>query len=314
MFSRREFIQAATVSGSVIGTLGLGTLEATVASSADQNEPEWIDAHVHVWTPDTKTYPLSDSYKVSDMVPASFTPDELFSHCKPQRVTKIVLIQMSFYGFNNQYMLDCMEKHPGVFSGVAIVDENEPGLKMTMNSLAEKGVRGFRLYTDRDKASKWKDSVGMKEMWSHAAESGQSMCLLANPDALPFVNSMCEQYPKTRVVVDHFARIGVQGSIDQAALDELCRLSKHDNVFVKTSAFYALGQKKAPYKDLGPMIQRLVSEFGAKRLMWASDCPYQVIEGHNYADSIGLIRDQLDFLTSEDKQWMLRGTAERVFF
>ena len=314
MFSRREFIQAATVSGSVIGTLGLGTLEATVASSADQNEPEWIDAHVHVWTPDTKTYPLSDSYKVSDMVPASFTPDELFSHCKPQRVTKIVLIQMSFYGFNNQYMLDCMEKHPGVFSGVVIVDENEPGLKMTMNSLAEKGVRGFRLYTDRDKASKWKDSVGMKEIWSHAAESGQSMCLLANPDALPFVNSMCEQYPKTRVVVDHFARIGVQGSIDQAALDELCRLSKHDNVFVKTSAFYALGQKKAPYKDLGPMIQRLVSEFGAKRLMWASDCPYQVIEGHNYADSIGLIRDQLDFLTSEDKQWMLRGTAERVFF
>ena len=314
MFSRREFIQAATVSGSVIGTLGLGTLEATVASSADQNDSEWIDAHVHVWTPDTKTYPLSDSYKVSDMVPASFTPDELFSHCKPQRVTKIVLIQMSFYGFNNQYMLDCMEKHPGVFAGVVIVDENEPGLKMTMNSLAEKGVRGFRLYTDRDKASKWKDSVGMKEMWSHAAESGQSMCLLANPDALPFVNSMCEQYPKTRVVVDHFARIGVQGSIDQAALDELCRLSKHDNVFVKTSAFYALGQKKAPYKDLGPMIQRLVSEFGAKRLMWASDCPYQVIEGHNYADSIGLIRDQLDFLTSEDKQWMLRGTAERVFF
>jgi len=314
MISRREFIQATTVSGSMIGTLGLGTLAETVASSAFQNEPEWIDAHVHVWTPDTKKYPLSDAYKVSDMVPKSFTPEELFSHCKPQRVTKIVLIQMSFYGFDNQYMLDCMEKHPGVFSGVAIVDENKPGLKMTMSSLGKKGVLGFRLYTDRDKASKWKDSLGMKEMWSHAAETGQSMCLLANPDALPFVNSMCELYPKTRVIVDHFARIGVSGSIDKVALDDLCRLSKYDNVFVKTSAFYALGQKKAPYKDLSPMIQRLVSEFGAKRLMWASDCPYQVIEGHNYADSIGLIRDQLKFLTSEDKQWMLRGTAEKVFF
>jgi len=314
MISRREFIHTATVSGSMIGTLGLGTLGETFATSAHQNEPEWIDAHVHVWTPDTNKYPLSDAYKVSDMVPTSFTPEELFAHCKPQRVTKIVLIQMSFYGFDNQYMLDCMEKHPGVFSGVAIVDENQPCLKMTMGSLGKKGVRGFRLYTDRDKASKWKDSVGMKEMWSHAAESGQSMCLLANPDALPFVNSMCEQYPKTRVVVDHFARIGVSGSIDKAALDDLCRLSKYDNVFVKTSAFYALGQKKAPYKDLGPMIQRLVSEFGARRLMWASDCPYQVIEGHNYADSIGLIRNQLDFLSPEDKQWMLRKTAERVFF
>lgn len=319
MISRRDFIQTATVSGSLIGTMGVSTLCSETASAttplfASQKESEWIDAHVHVWTPDTKKYPLSDAYKVSDMAPTSFTPEELFAHCKPQGVGKIVLIQMSFYGFDNQYMLDCMEKHPGVFSGVAIVDENKPGLKMTMSELAKKGVRGFRLYTDRDKASKWKDSAGMKEMWTHAVETGQSMCLLANPDALPFVNSMCEQYPKTRVVVDHFARIGVSGAIDKAALDDLCRLAKYENVFVKTSAFYALGQKKAPYKDLGPMIQRLVSEFGAKRLMWASDCPYQVVDGHNYANSIGLIRDQLNFLTPEDKQWMLRGTAERVFF
>ena len=312
MISRRDFIQAATVGGSIIGTLGLEPFGTAAAVS--QKEPEWIDAHVHVWTPDTKKYPLSDAFKVSDMLPPSFTPDELFVHCKPQGVSKVVLIQMSFYGYDNLYMLDCMEKHAGVFSGVAIVDENKPDLKLTMNNLKKKGVRGFRLYTDRDKASKWKDSNGMKEMWSHAAESGQSMCLLANPDALPFVNSMCEQYPKTRVVVDHFARIGASGSIDKVALDDLCRLAKHDNVYVKTSAFYALGQKKAPYKDLGPMIQRLVSEFGAKRLMWASDCPYQVEKGHSYADSIGLIRDQLDFLTPEDMRWMLRGTAEHVFF
>jgi hypothetical protein len=48
--------------------------------------------------------------------------------------------------------------------------------------------------------------------------------------------------------------------------------------------------------------------------MWASDCPFQVDPGHNYHDSIALIRDRLDFLTAEDKDWMLRGTAEKVFF
>ena len=319
MILRRKFIAAATSSGALLGTLGLGafgidTLPQLSASSPMVDDAGYIDAHVHVWTPDIQTYPLSESYKVSDMAPASFIPEELFAQCKPLGVTRIVLIQMSFYGFDNRYMLDCMAKHPGVFSGVAIVDEGQAGLKETMKSLEEKGVRGFRLYTDRDKASKWQDSVGMKAMWSHAADLGQSMCLLANPDALPFVNSMCELYPKTRVVVDHFARIGVSGKLEKESLDALCRLAKFDNVFVKTSAFYALGKKKPPYKDLGPMIQRLVSEFGAKRLMWASDCPYQVGEGHDYASSIGLIRDQLDFLSPEDKQWMLRGTAEQVFF
>ena len=106
----------------------------------------------------------------------------------------------------------------------------------------------------------------------------------------------------------------MSGTIDPNDLDNLCQLSKFENVFVKTSAFYALGKKKAPYTDLGPMIQRVVREFGANRLMWASDCPFQVVGGHNYADSIGLIRDRLDFLSKEDKQWLLRGTAEKVFF
>jgi predicted TIM-barrel fold metal-dependent hydrolase len=175
-------------------------------------------------------------------------------------------------------------------------------------------VRGFRIYADRQKASGWQDSPGMKQMWNQAADSGQSMCLLANPDALPLVIAMCERFPKTRVVIDHFARIGVSGAINPVELDNLCRLSKFENVFVKTSAFYALGKKQSPYTDLGAMIQRLVGEFGANRLMWASDCPYQVVGGHHYADSIGLVRDNLDFLTKENKQWMLRGTAEKVFF
>jgi predicted TIM-barrel fold metal-dependent hydrolase len=305
MISRRDFLQTTALGGLAVGSLhGAGPGGAT----------DWIDAHVHVWTPDTKKYPIASSFQVADMAPASFTPEELFAFCKPEGVTKIVLIQMNFYGFDNQYMLDCMEKHPGVFAGVAVIDETKSDVVITMKKMNEKGVRGFRIYADRQKASGWQDSSGMKQMWSHAADSGQSMCLLANPDALPLVIAMCERFPKTRLVVDHFARIGVSGVINPTDLDNLCRLSKFENVFVKTSAFYALGKKQSPYADLGAMIQRLVGEFGASRLMWASDCPYQVVEGHKYADSIGLVRDKLGFLTQEDKQWMLRRTAQNVFF
>ena len=309
MITRREFIQA-----SAAGSLAIGPLHAATCLFDAQNEANWIDAHVHVWTPNTKTYPLAESFKVSDMAPASFTPEELFAHCKPQGVAKVVLIQMSFYRFDNQYMLDCIQGHPRVFAGVAIIDEGKSDVVGEMKSFAAKGIRGFRLYTDKQKAGAWNDSTRMNQMWSHAADSGQCMCLLTNPDALPLVHAMCERYPKTRVVIDHFARIGASGTVDPIDLDNLCKLSKFENVFVKTSAFYALGKKQAPYTDLGPMIQRLIGEFGANRLMWASDCPYQVVGGHNYADSIGLIRDRLDFLSNDDKQWLLRGTAEKVFF
>ena len=34
----------------------------------------YIDAHVHVWTPDTSHYPLAAGYKKENMEPPSFTP------------------------------------------------------------------------------------------------------------------------------------------------------------------------------------------------------------------------------------------------
>lgn len=306
MFSRRQFLGTATAAAVA------WPLVSRVSPAAEADG--FIDAHVHVWTPDTQKYPLASGYAKNDMVPPSFTPEELFAHSKPAGVTRIVLIQMSFYGFDNRYMLSVMQQYPGVFSGVAIVDENSADTPKTMRTLREQGVRGFRLYTDKAKAEAWSKSAGMKAMWSTAADTGQAMCLLANPDALPAVISMCQQYPRTRVVVDHFARVGMSGTIDSKDLDNLCQLAKFDNVFVKTSAFYALGAKQPPYTDLIPMITRLVKEFGAPRLMWASDCPYQVQGNHTYAASIGLIRDRMPSLTAEQKKDLLRGTAQRVFF
>ena len=44
---------------------------------------EYIDAHSHVWTPDVKKYPLAPGYQVSDMVPPSFTAEELQAEMMP---------------------------------------------------------------------------------------------------------------------------------------------------------------------------------------------------------------------------------------
>ncbi|HIG81270.1 MAG TPA: amidohydrolase, partial [Verrucomicrobiales bacterium] len=63
-----------------------------------------------------------------------------------------------------------------------------------------------------------------------------------------------------------------------------------------------------------PKIKRLFEAFGPRRLMWASDCPYQLGGENTYAASIALVRDRLDFVTAEDKEWLLRRTAEKVFF
>ena len=79
---------------------------------------------MHVWTPDTARYPLASGFNVAGMRPPSFTPEQLFTHCRPCGVERVVLIQMSFYRFDNSYMLDTIRRFPGVFRGVAIVDSD----------------------------------------------------------------------------------------------------------------------------------------------------------------------------------------------
>jgi predicted TIM-barrel fold metal-dependent hydrolase len=313
-FARRRLLQFAGISLAGFAVRGLaGSLPAAHSAQTEAPKDGWIDAHVHVWTPDTQRYPLATCYTREQMNPPSFTPEELLSHARPCGVTRIVLIQMSFYGFDNSYMLDTIRGYPGTFSGVAVIDEAAPGAQDEMRRLKQLGVRGFRIAPRNRPAATWLDSDHFDSMWKCGAEERLAMCHLINPDSLPAVDRMCAKHPDTPVVIDHFARIGIDGEIRESDLAALCKLARHHHVAVKISAFYALGKKAPPYSDLAPMIRRLLDALGPERLMWATDCPFQVQPGHTYSQSIELVRDRLDFLSEGDRQWLLKKTAERVF-
>jgi len=270
-------------------------------------EEGWIDAHAHVWSDDTARYPLGEGYRKEQMRPARFEPEELLAHARPCGVSRIVLIQMSYYRFDNGYMLDAMARYPGTFGGVAVVDSRRPDAPERMRELKEREVRGFRILAPELSAP------AMEAMWECAAREELAICPLINPPELAALEWMCAKHPRTPVVIDHFARIGIDGEIRQADLERLCGLARFPRVHVKVSAFYALGRKRYPYTDLLPMIERLVRAYGAERLMWGTDCPYQVMDGHGYEGSLELVRDRLRVKEAE-REWLLKGTAERVFF
>ena len=273
----------------------------------------YIDAHSHIWTPDTGHYPLAAGFRRANMEPPSFTVKELLDHAQPAGVNRVVLIQMSFYGYDNRYMLDAIQMHPGTFSGVAVIDQNDHHPEAQMKDLKAHGVRGFRIYPKDVAIDRWLDGEGLQAMFKAGGEQNLAMCCLIDPNALPALSKVCQKFPDTPVVVDHLCRIGVSGKIDAADVKALCDMAKHKKVTVKVSAFYALGKKKPPYLDLSPMIKQVYDSYGPERLMWATDCPYQVVD-HTYQQSIDLILHGLDFLKADDEEWILRKTAEKVFF
>jgi predicted TIM-barrel fold metal-dependent hydrolase len=282
-------------------------------AAAPDRADEYIDAHVHVWTPDKSRYPRVGRDRDAQFEPASFAPEELFANAKPCGVNRVVLVQMNFYGFDNSYMLDAIKQYKGAFRGVAVIDETAPNVSRNMRNLATLGVRGFRI-SPGDQPQTWLDSPGMAAMWKCAAETSQAMCALVNPDGLSSIHRMCTKFPETKVVIDHLARLGMDGPIRDSDISALCDLARHKYVYVKVSAFYALGKRQYPYQDLAGTIRRVRDAYGATRLMWGSDSPFQVENGNTYAGSIELVRDRLDFLTTDDRKWMLRRTAEEVFF
>lgn len=308
--TRRTALQAVAATGAAIVAEGM-----TNSTAAAPPKTGYIDAHSHIWTRDVDRYPLKTGTTLEDLAPPSFTTEELLATAKPQKVDRVVLIaHHTFYGFDNRYMTDAAKAHPGTFKVVGMIDDSKAHVDAKMKTLLKEHVTGFRITPWVRKDAHWLDNDGMKLMWKTAATTGQAMCCLINPDNLPEVELMCADFPDTKVVIDHFARIGVDGTIGEEDLQNLCGLAKHQNTAVKVSAYYALGKKKPPYDDLIPMIRRLVDAFGPERLMWASDSPYQLDGDNTYAASIALIRDRIDFLSKEDRDWLLRKTAERVYF
>jgi predicted TIM-barrel fold metal-dependent hydrolase len=286
-----------------------------------------IDAHAHVWTDDTAHYPLGAGWKKEDMKPARFTPEDLFKHTKAAGVDRVVLIQMSYYypkdlssenvhGFDNSYMLDMIKLYEDTFAGTAVIDPHAKEPERLMGELAKKGVRAFRIHPPLSKqpAERWLRPEGFAKMFAAGARNNQALSCLIGPDALPELDRMCSDYKDTPVIIDHLARIGVDGTIRDKDVDALCALAKHKKVMLKVGAFYALGKKQPPYTDLTPLIKKVVQAFGPQRCMWESDCPFQVQGEHTYKASIDLVQTGLDFLSADEKEWLLRKTAERFFF
>lgn len=310
--SRRAFL-GWTTAAAAAGRLTLGPLPARAAGDDPASSGDYVDAHIHVYPAGTDRYPLKPGARPDKRPLPSFTPEEFFRLAEPVGVRRAVLIQFSHYGYDNAYILDAMRQHADRFAVVAAVDpQDDPGPKI--RALARQGVRGLRVSTAGQTPEAWGRDAGLAELWRTAGEAGLVVCPLVGPAFLPAVAQFCRRNPKTVVALDHLARVGADGTIRNEDVDTLCGLAGMKQVHVKVSAFYALGAKKPPYLDLGPMIGRLLEAFGAERLLWGSDSPFQTLAPHTYRDSIELLRSRLDFLSPGQRRAILADTAARLFF
>lgn len=273
-----------------------------------------IDAHIHVWTSNYSAYRQSSRFTAPATRPATFTLEEFMDHAGPCGVRRAVLVQSACYVFDHSYICDAIQQFPNRFAGVALINENPTTVDDRLDALRGRGIVGLRLVTLNSDADAWVDSRTTQVLLRSAAAHKMAACFLCDPTALPAIDRVCRQFPELTVVIDHMARVGADGNVKDNQVAKLCALATHRGVYVKLSAFYALGQKTPPYLELLPVIRQLRDAFGPERLMWGSDCPFQVAPGHGYLQSLELLTKHADFLSHDERRQILQVTAEQVFF
>jgi L-fuconolactonase len=97
-----------------------------------------------------------------------------------------------------------------------------------------------------------------------------------------------------------------------AELEKLLALKRYPKLFVKISHTWSLSKQPFPFRDTWPQVKKLYDTFGPQRLMWATDWPI-VNTRASYAQALALVKDEMDFLNTEDKAWILSKTIEQVW-
>ena len=287
-----------------------------------------IDAHIHVWTSDFENYPLAPGFEKSDLWLPSFTPEEYFAYSQSAGKVRINLVQMTWYGLDHSYIINLIAESPETFVGTGIVpvvtDVSLASPDKTMVALSHKGIYAFRVRGGKTArqpigdVTRWLDYPGYGKMFAAATEHNLALSFLMGLDDLPDLDRMCTRFPETPVILDHICGVRIkEGIFPEEQVRTLCQMAKHKRVMVKLGPFQALGDGKAPYLELLPLIHRIVDAFGPERCMWESDSGGPVVMDNpktDYPAAIALIRDEADFLNESDKAQILFKTAEDLFF
>jgi predicted TIM-barrel fold metal-dependent hydrolase len=309
---RRAFLRLSLGATALLaGCAGSAPGPAARARAPGEAAEGFIDAHVHFWSADQTHYPHVEKYALQDLQPVRYEPEDFLRLARGRAIERAVVIQPGCYGTDHRYLRGVLDAHPGRFAGVGSLEGARDPVAL-LRRLASEGFRGVRVVTHRASAN-WPHDEGARALWRAAAAADVPLCILAEAAYLPALEATCARAPETPVVVDHLGRPRPGRRDREADVAALCALARHPRVKVKVSGLHFLGPAEHHYAELLPAIYRVVDAFGPERVMWGSDAPHQLLHG-GYADALALLRERADRLSASDRDWILRGTAERTFF
>jgi predicted TIM-barrel fold metal-dependent hydrolase len=229
------------------------------------------DSHVHIYGPASR-YPVAASraFDVPDAPPA-----DLRKVLDTLGIDRVVLVQPSGYGTNNERHLDALTELGRDARMVASLRSDVSDAEL--QRLDKAGVRGVR-YTIGHAGAAPLDE--MPVLARRIADLGWHVQLHVMNDAgrvpLAEMRKTLADLP-VDVVLDHIGSVRPAEGTQQPGFKALLELLEGGHCWVKLSAAYRVAEAP-PYAEMLPFVEAMLS-VNHERLLWGSDWPHVAFKG-----------------------------------
>lgn len=263
-----------------------------------------IDGHAHVFSSDLS---LTAGRRYTPDYDA--TLDVYLQQLRDNGLSHGVLVQPSFLGTDNQYLLDALAKAPEQLRGVAVVDASIS--REQLRQMNEQGIVGIRLNLMGKPLPDFTEPA-WKGLLDEVSALGWHVELHRGVEDIPALIRGLMPFG-CKIVVDHFGRPNARLGIDHPAFQSLLECGLSGRVWVKVSAIYRLGGTAEQNAGFAKAALRLLIKcFGLNRLVWGSDWPHTQHESEiDFAQVLEQLRE-LD--CPDDVRQALLVEAPRVLF
>lgn len=285
------------------GKVLMMTLVSNLPTFAADGDEIAVDAHAHVFTNSLRIAPF---HRYIPSYSASL--DTYLGLLHRFHFTNGVIIQPSFLGTDNSYLLSCLKQCPNRLRGVIVIDPNR-GLE-AIDELHGAGCTGIRLnlfgLPDPPlKNSSWEKTLAqMHDLGWHVELHVEAHRIHELAPAILDAG--------VRIVVDHFGRPDPKLGIDDPGFRYLLSLANTRQVWVKISGYYRNGKNGRDEQIALQAVPLFKSTFGLERMVWGSDWPHtQFEESMNYQTAYHFL---LRMLPDEAERKVVLGSTPKELY
>lgn len=265
-----------------------------------------IDTQVHIWEKHRPGRPWPEPVVPKPGWPDGLSAERMLTEMDAIGVDRTVIVPPIWAGDSNETGLEAAQRYPDRFAVMGRFDPLAPGISGRLKDwLQQPHMLGIRMSLNRPPHSNWLDDGTLDEFWSACEHFGIPVMVFIGR-TVEKLQAVVQAHPGLTLIIDHMGcDLGAKGAQAFSQLDSVLALARHTNVSLKLSMAPRFSEVPYPYHDINPFIWRIYETIGPQRLMWGSD----FTNLSSYEDCLRHVQEGLDFLSEEDRKWILGKTA-----